>query len=64
MNLHSVLANMQKERDIPKSRDELFEQYKTLEEIPIKAKIFNPTGRGTWYVAVYYPNERIAYGYV
>lgn len=65
MNLHSVLANMQKERKIPISKTELYDQGITsLEDIPIKAKLFNPTGRGTWYVAAYYPNERIAYGYV
>ncbi len=33
-----------------------------LSQIEAKVKLFNPTGIGTWYVAAYDPEDRIAWG--
>ena len=37
--------------------------YDQLTSSPVaKVKLFNPTGSGTWYIAAYDPETRVAYG--
>jgi hypothetical protein len=33
-----------------------------LDEVVCKVKLFNPTGRGNWYIAAYDPETRVAWG--
>jgi hypothetical protein len=39
-------------------------QDKGLEEMEVGAKVFNPYGQQTWYIAAYDPEEKEAYGFV
>ena len=32
------------------------------DEVVCKVKLFNPTGRATWYIAAYNPDTRVAWG--
>lgn len=35
---------------------------KPFDQIPVKVKLFNPTGAGTWFICAYDPDTRIAWG--
>lgn len=64
MNLHNELLKL----NIPDYMEVLYSEElqsgeKTVQELEIHAKLFNPTGRGTWYVAACDPEQRIAFGY-
>ena len=37
---------------------------KSMEEIKVPLKLFNPAGAGTWYITEYDPEEKLAFGFV
>jgi len=37
---------------------------KSMEEVKVPLKLFNPAGAGTWYITEYDPEEELAFGFV
>lgn len=36
---------------------------KSMEEVKVPLKLFNPAGAGTWYITEYDPEEKLAFGF-